>query len=256
MEKLVCENLNAQIGERVLLDNINFSIKKGKVFMLVGESGSGKSLITKAILGGVPSKIRLTGKLHYDGIDLLTLKAGKWKALRGKQIAYITQNPMAVFNPMQTILSHGYEFFKSNLGYGKAETKSALIQSFTQFKLKNPEKLLKLHPFQLSGGMLQRIMLAMVCETSPGLLIADEPTSALDKYNRDNVIEELLQIKARGISILGVTHDYKLVESLADDVFIMKNGHMVEKGSAADLLENPSTDYGKQLLRPRVFEEN
>lgn len=254
MEKLICKNLSAKVGEKVLLNDINFSIEEGKTMMLIGQSGSGKSLISKMLLGSRSSAIKVSGELIYEGVNLLSLDVKQWNKYRGKKIAYITQNPMAVFNPMQTVFSHAHELFKSHLGYEKEQTGKTMLEAMEKFRLKNPEKLIDMYPFQLSGGMLQRIMLSMVLSLSPGLLIADEPTSALDEGNRQIVAELLQEVKKRGVSMLVVTHDYKLATALADDVFIIKNGDMVEYGDAEKVLKNPDTEYAKKLLKPRKFE--
>ena len=135
----------------------------------------------------------------------------------------------------------------------KEEALERFKNALENFNLKNGDLLSKKYPFQLSGGMLQRVMIAMMMELSPKILIADEPTSALDTYNTQKVIEVLRACKDRGTRLIVVTHDYSLVKALADEIIIMKQGELIESGEAAKILENPKTDYGKELMQDRVY---
>lgn len=252
MGKLEVNNLSVNIDGKIYLNEINFVLNQGKVLVIIGESGSGKTMLSKLLIGQRPEDLsEITGEILFDKENLLTINSKMWKMYRGKEIAYIAQNPMALFNPKQSILSHAIELFKSHYEINDEECKDKLINVLKSFNLKNPEIIINKYPFQLSGGMLQRIMFAMMMELSPKLIIADEPTSALDEHNTQTIIDTLKQ--SHGASMLVITHDYELVKQLADDVIILKDGSIIEQGEAKTILNNPETDYGKALLSPKNY---
>ena len=155
---------------------------------------------------------------------------------------------MAVFNPFQNVESHAVELFQSRLGLSKKECIDKMIEEMKKLNLPNPEALMKKYPFQLSGGMLQRIMFSMMIQLEPELLIADEPTSALDYYNTEKVTELLKNLQSQNTSLIVITHDYNLAKELDGKIIIMKNGNLIEKGNTSDMLKNPQSDYGKSLI--------
>lgn len=255
MGKLEVNHLSVTIGNRKFLENIHFTLAKEKTLVIIGESGSGKTMLTKLLIGQFPEdEALIEGEILLEGNNLLSLKEDGWRRYRGSKIAYIAQNPMALFNPSQSILSHAKELFKSRMTISNDECEDKLTRALENFNLKDAAQIGRKYPFQLSGGMLQRIMFAMMSELSPSLIIADEPTSALDEGNTQRVIDTLKRCQSEGVSMIVVTHDYDLVHQLADDIMIMKDGRVIEYGAAKSLLEHPESDYAKALLMPKCYE--
>lgn len=252
MGKLEVKELCVRIGDKDYLERINFVLDEEKTLVIIGESGSGKTMLSRLLIGQRPEDAaQITGEILFDGENLLTMNNKNWSRYRGRRIAYIAQNPMALFNPSQTILSHAEELFKSHQKIDKEECVQKLIAALSNYNLKNPQNIIHKYPFQLSGGMLQRIMFAMMMELSPDLVIADEPTSALDEHNTQTIIDTLKQHQGAGMIV--ITHDYELVRQLADDVIILKDGKIMEQGEAKEVLNDPRTDYGKALLLPKRY---
>lgn len=254
MGELTLKNIRVHIEGKELLHDINCSLPDHQTLIIIGESGSGKTLLSKLLIGQIPPQASVTGQILLDGQDLLRLNDAAWSNYRGNVIAYVAQNPMALFNPMQTIASHGIELFRSRLSLSKEKSIERLIDALKKFNLPSPDTLIHKYPFQLSGGMLQRVMFAMMLELAPKLLIADEPTSALDHYNTHTVIESLRRCQQAGIRLIVITHDYELVKQLAHQILILKDGYPLEYGKAEDILRNPSTDYAKMLLHIHSYE--
>lgn len=253
MGELIFDKLNVRIDGREIIKELSFKVGEGKSLAIVGESGSGKTFISRLLVGRKPNAASITGDITVDGKEVLQIAQNDWQELRGNYIAYIEQNPMGLFNDMQTIASHAAELFESKLGLQKSETIARFKLALENFNLKNVDVLVNKYPFQLSGGMLQRAMIAMMMELEPKILIADEPTSALDTYNTQKVIEVLKACKDRGTRLIVVTHDYSLVRALADEIVILKQGELIENGKAQDVLANPKSEYGRQLMQDRVY---
>ncbi len=240
-------------GDKKILKKINCELFEGQTLVVIGESGSGKTMLSKMLIGGLPPNAETAGTIDLAGKNLLTLNDKEFYEYRGSMIAYIAQNPMSLFNPMQTIKSHAAELFKSKLGISADEAETRLVKALADYNFEHAENLMNKYPFQLSGGMLQRIMFAMMLELAPKFLIADEPTSALDEDNTQIVISALKKCKERGIGVLVITHNYELVKELADMVLIIKYGEQIEYAPKEEVLNNPKTEYSKRLLAPRVL---
>lgn len=253
MGKLTIKDVSVRQKEKVYLDRINFEVEQGRTLVIVGESGSGKTMLSKLLIGERPIDAQVSGEIFLEEKELLSMNQSQWKAYRGNVISYVAQNPMALFNQNQTVRSHGSELFRSRLSLSEEESVKRLVEALSSFNLKEPEKIVCKYPFQLSGGMLQRIMFAMMLELSPQIIIADEPTSALDRYNTQTIIDILKTCQSRGSSMIVITHDYEIVKQVADDVIIMKNGIVVERGEAEQILNRPSTEYAKELMKPQSY---
>lgn len=253
MNQMSIKNLTLTLGQKTLLHNINIELKREQSIVIIGESGSGKTVLSKLLIGQILDNAKISGEILFENKNLLELDKKSWQKYRGDVISYIAQNPMAIFNQMQTIKSHAIEFFSSKLKISKSECISKMISALQNVNLQTPEQIIKKYPFQLSGGMLQRIMFAMMLELNPEIIIADEPTSALDSYNTNTVIELLQKFKEKKSSMIIITHDYKLLKSLADYIIIMKDGNIIEQGEASKLLDNPQTEYAKELLSPKKY---
>ncbi len=247
------KGVGLRIGDKTILQQIDFELEQGRTLLIIGESGSGKTILSKLIIGAQPQSAELSGEILFNQQNLLNFNQKQYFEYRGSHIAYIAQNPMSVFNPMMTIKAHAVELFKSKLGLDSSEVEATMIEALGGFNFKEPAQVLQKYPFQLSGGMLQRVMFAMMLALKPQFLIADEPSSALDDDNTNIVIEALAETKRRGIGIIIITHNYQLVKILADKILIIKDGEQIEYGEAEAVLANPTSAYAKQLLAPRVL---
>ncbi|MBS4749688.1 ABC transporter ATP-binding protein [Carnobacteriaceae bacterium zg-ZUI78] len=254
MEKLVVDALSVQIGDTVLLNHIDIDLTIGKALIIIGESGSGKTLLTKMIIGQVPKQAIISGKILYKGLSLLDLSKKEWQVLRGTKIAYMVQNPMAMFNPFQKIKVHFLETILSHDKMSKEGCLDKAIQAMKDVRLGHPQDVLEKYPFELSGGMLQRVMLAILLCLNTDTIILDEPTSALDAYNRDNIVRLLKMLLEKGKTLITVTHDYDLAHALGGEMLVMYKGDIVERGFVEDVLENPQHPYTQELVLGNPYE--
>ena len=254
IEKFSIENLSLQLGDKVLLDSIQLDLILGQTLVIMGESGSGKTLLTKLMIGQKPSQALISGKLYYQKQDILSFDNKDWQQLRGKKIAYMVQNPMAMFNPFQKIKEHFYETVLSHQSISKQDCLEKAKEMMKEVHLGHAQRLLDSYPFELSGGMLQRVMLAILLCLEPDVFILDEPTSALDAYNRDNIIQILQSLKEKGKTLVIVTHDYELARMLGDQAAVIYKGVLVEKGEMEQVLINPQHEYSKALILTNPYE--
>jgi len=240
-------------GFSTLVQDINFGIKKGKILGLVGESGSGKTITSMSILQLHDKKhMDIRGSITLKGRELNGLENKEMREIRGKDIAYIMQNPMNAFTPVFTIGHQFTETIKSHTSLNKKQAKELAIDMMESVNLPEPNKLLKSYSFQLSGGMLQRVMIAMAACLQPSVIIADEPTTALDLHSQLLVLRLLDKIRTEyGTSILLISHDLGVISEMADDVIVMQHGRIVETANVLELFETPQHEYTKKLLRTR-----
>jgi len=239
-------------GEIRAIDGVSFSIDEGKTLGLVGESGCGKSVTSLSIMrliASPPGKI-VGGEIFYRGRDLLRLNNEEMRKIRGNEISMIFQEPMTSLNPVFTVGNQIGEAIKLHQGLGKKETRAKTIEMLRLVKIADPESRVDAYPHQLSGGMRQRIMIAMALSCNPSLLIADEPTTALDVTIQAQILELIkeLQQKIGGMALLLITHDLGVVAEQADDVAIMYAGKIVEKTSAPAIFARPLHPYTIGLL--------
>ncbi|RMG71065.1 MAG: ABC transporter ATP-binding protein [Nitrospirae bacterium] len=247
---LSIENLNIKLikkgGTLGLVKDLSFQIAESEVFCLVGESGCGKSLTALSILRLLPSNIRAEGRVffHRLGKDLMSLDESELLNIRGKAISMIFQEPMTSLNPVFTIGYQIEEALRLHEGLSKAEARNRVIKLLKDVKIPQAELRIKDYPHQLSGGMRQRVMIAMAISCNPALLIADEPTTALDVTVQAEILDMLLELqRSRGMSILLITHDLSVVEETAHRVAVMYAGRVVEFAEKDELFENPRHPY-------------
>lgn len=228
-------------AERALVHGVSLTIKRGRVLALVGGSGSGKSLTCAAALGILPPGVRQTaGTILADGKPVSPC------ALRGSNIATIMQNPRSAFNPLRTMADHARETCRA---LGKAADDATLIAALEAVGLENAPRVLKLYPFEMSGGMLQRMMIAMALLCDAPFIVADEPTTDLDAVAQARILDLLVNImQNRGPGMLLVTHDMGVVARLADDVAVMDNGCIVEQGDVDSLFRAPQHSVTRGLV--------
>ena len=253
---LSMENLNfsftTQRGIVKAVRELSLYIKKGETLTLVGESGCGKSVTAHAInqLNPMPPGKVDSGKIFFNGIDLLTLKKSEIEALRGTQISMIFQEPMTALNPVFTVGSQIADVFMTHQNMGKKEAMERAVELFRLVKIPAPERRIHAYPHQLSGGMRQRAMIAMaLASPEPGLMIADEPTTALDVTIQAQILDLLQDLKQHiDMSILLITHDMGVVAEMADRVVVMYAGRKVEEADVTSIFHNPYHPYTLGLL--------
>ena len=234
----------------VNIEDITFAIGHGRVLGLVGESGSGKSTICNAILGLLDSAtVQISGSVRLQGKEILPLFWDAREKINGKEIGVVLQNPMAAFNPCMRIRSHFIETLCTHLLCSKRDAVLYGIDLLHKVGMSDGQRIMRSYPYQLSGGMLQRVMVAIAISLNPVLIIADEPTTALDTGNQAIVLELLsFVIKEYKPAMLLVSHDMETVAALADDIAVMKDGHILEYGIKTKILNEPQAGYTKELL--------
>lgn len=237
-------------GTRRVLDSVSFAVHEAETVCLVGESGSGKSLTCLAVLGLLPPRARLLGgAVRFAGQDLLALPAEALRTVRGGAVAMIFQDPGGALNPVHRIGSQIAEVLVRHRGLAGMAVRRAVCGLLEQVGLPDSARVARSYPHELSGGMCQRAMIAMALAGEPRLLIADEPTTALDATVQAQILDLLRDIqRARGMSILLVTHDMGVTAELADRVVVMRHGQVVEEGAVRDIFAAPRHPYTRQLL--------
>ena len=250
---LQIKDLNVQIGEQEILSSINLTANKGRILGIIGESGSGKSMLCQAIMQSIPAVAKSTGQILFQNTDLSSVTKESLRDYRGRHISMITQNPLVAFDSIQTIEMHFRETLKAHYVLTKKEIRQIAISAMNKVNLPNPEKLLQYYPFQLSGGMLQRVMIALSFAMQPKLYIADEPTTALDTVNQKKILTLFNQIRDEtDAAIILVTHDLGVIAELADEVAVMYKGELIEQADVFDFFDAPQHWYTKKLLQSRI----
>jgi peptide/nickel transport system ATP-binding protein len=229
--------------------NLTYDIAAGEVLAIVGESGSGKSASSMALLGLTPQNGRVTGSVKLDGEELIGASAKRLREIRGSGIAVIFQEPMTALNPVYTIGFQIMETLRVHFTMTNDKARTRALELLKMVDLPDPEKAFDSYPHQLSGGQRQRAMIAQAISCDPKLLVADEPTTALDVTIQAEILDLLRDLQKRlDSAILLITHDMGVVADLADRVLVMKDGAMVEQGSAVDIYKSPTKAYTQELL--------
>ncbi|TRC93911.1 ABC transporter ATP-binding protein [Mesorhizobium sp. WSM4303] len=238
-------------NQSIAVDHISFDLAKGETVALVGESGSGKSVSALSVLKLLPypTASHPSGKILFQGADLLAMNEKQLRSVRGNKITMIFQEPMTSLNPLHTIEQQIVEILALHQGMGDRQAKARTLALLNEVGIREPEKRLDAFPHQLSGGQRQRVMIAMALANEPELLIADEPTTALDVTVQAQILELLAGLKSRkGMSMLFITHDLGIVRKIADRVCVMTKGKIVETGPTKEIFANPQHAYTKHLL--------
>ncbi|WP_452230650.1 ABC transporter ATP-binding protein [Lacinutrix sp. MEBiC02404] len=240
--------------EKEIIHNISYHLNENEILGIVGESGSGKSVSTLAILGLLPKNIsKITnGSILYKNADLTKLDAKGFQKIRGKKISIIFQEPMSSLNPSMTCGKQVLEIVLQHTSLTKTKAKAHVISLFEQVKLPIPETTYNKYPHEISGGQMQRVMIAMAIACEPEILIADEPTTALDVTVQKDIILLLKELQAKTkMSILFITHDLSLISEIAHRALVMYQGNIVEQGSIEQIFKNPENNYTKALISSR-----
>ena len=249
--------LNISFGENkqktTVVHDIDFSLYENEILAIVGESGSGKSVTSKAIMGLLQDKnTHIKGRINFEETSLLSLSSKEFAKLRGNDIAMIFQEPMSALNPSLTCGFQVAEILLHHKKVSASEVKKEVLQLFEKVKLPRPQDMYTSYPHQISGGQMQRVVIAMAIACKPKLLIADEPTTALDVTVQKEILQLLKDLqKQTGMSMLFISHDLALVCELADRVLVMYKGDIVEKGTVKEIFEAPKKPYTKALLGSR-----
>ena len=241
--------LRTQNASLRLVSNVSFDIKEGEVLGLVGESGCGKTLTALSIMRILPKNIFPEGRIIFSGKDILTLSEEEMRKVRGRDISMIFQEPMTSLNPVLTVGRQLTETILAHLNVSGKEASNKAVELLRAVKIPSPEVRIKDYPHQLSGGMRQRIMIAMAIACNPSLLIADEPTTALDVTIQAQILELLQTLRHQGnMAILFITHDLSIISENADRVGIMYAGRIIELAGVDELFYNPLHPYTQGLL--------
>ena len=233
-----------------ILKNITFDVKQGEILGIVGESGSGKTTVIRSVMGLLPSGGKVTnGDIIFNGHSLLSYSREEWNKIRGTELSMIFQDCGAMINPIRKIGNQFIEYIRMHENMSKEEASKKAINMLEQMMLPNPENIMKSYPFQLSGGMRQRVGIAMAMTFNPKLLIADEPTSALDVSVQLRMLQLIKELKREmGLTILFISHDMGVIYDICDEVAVMKDGKIEETGEKEAFFANPKTEYGKLML--------
>lgn len=251
IENLEISLIKRKKVEKVLVKNVSFTIPDASIICLVGESGSGKTITGYSLMRIMPSQnLKITkGRIFFRDMDLLELPEEKIRMLRGKEIFMIPQEPLTALNPVLTIETQLSEIFEIHTKMSKDEIKRECVNLLELVKIDNPSARLKSYPHQLSGGQRQRILIAMAVALKPSLIIADEPTTALDVTIQGEILDLFLELRKKfNLSILLITHDFGIVKSISDYIYVMYSGKIVEEGTKDEIFKNPLHPYTKGLI--------
>ncbi len=238
-------------GELTAIDGVSFSLEKGQRLGLVGESGAGKSVTGFAIIKLISKPGYISGgKILFDGRDLASLSAEEMREIRGNRISMIFQDPMMTLNPVLTVGTQMTETLHAHRGIGKKQAESIALEKLQKVQIPSPEKRLRQYPHELSGGMRQRIVIAIALLTDPALIIADEPTTALDVTIQAEIMDLLLALcRAEGMGLILITHDLGVVSQVTERIAVMYAGKIVEKGPTGAISADPKHPYTQGLIK-------
>jgi len=248
----LCTYFHTRGGIVKAVDGISFSVERGQTLGIVGESGSGKSVANYTLLGLIPTppgRVE-SGQALFDGRDLLQMKSKELRTLRGRRISMIFQDPMTCLNPYLRVSTQLEEPLRTHFKISREEAHSRAIRALEEVGIQDAKNRVNHYPHEFSGGMRQRVMIAMALITEPELLIADEPTTALDVTVQAQILELIKKLQdEKGTSIIFITHDLGVIAGLADQVIVMYAGKAVEKGPTAEIFQNPGHPYTRALLQ-------
>ena len=253
---LKVENLNVTLQHRrvskKLVEDVSFEVRPGECLGILGESGSGKSMTVKSVLGLLDNNFQVSGSAIFDGQDLLKETKEELRRLRGSRITMVLQNPMTCFDPLYRIGNQMAETFATHTSWNAQEIRSRCLEILDQMRIRNGEEVLEKYPHQLSGGMLQRIMIGIAMALQPELLIADEPTTAIDAITQYEILEEFIRIKKqKNTAMLFITHDLGAISKVADRILVMNSGHIVDSGTFEHILMHANDPYTRMLVEKR-----
>jgi len=247
---LTVEGVRVAIGDANVLRGISLEVEPGEVRGLVGESGAGKSMLGRAVLGLLPANATVTsGHIAFEGRDLLAMREVERRSLLGRRIALIPQDPMTSLNPVKRVGAQIGNLLRHHLSLSKRAALVRATELLTEVAIREPERVLSLYPHEISGGMRQRVLIAMAFACDPSLVIADEPTTALDVTVQRQVLQLVERLRKRhGSAVLFITHDLGVVAKICRSVSVLHAGRVLEEGETADVLMRPRHAYTRALL--------
>lgn len=248
---LEIKDLTVQYGKQApTIEHFNLSMKKGEIISVVGESGSGKTTVIRAVLGALAGAGKVTaGDIIFHGESLLNKSKDEWRKLRGTKMSMIFQDCGGTLNPIRKIGSQYVEYICVHTNKSKSEAWALAVSMLEKMRLPDAENIMKSYPHQLSGGMRQRVGIAMAMTFNPELLLADEPTSALDVTTQAQIVRQMMELRDTfGTSIIIVTHNLGVAAYMADQLIVMKNGKVVDQGTRDEVMLHPANEYTKKLL--------
>lgn len=253
---LKVENLNVTLtyrkASKKLVEDVSFEVHPGECLGILGESGSGKSMTVKSILGLLDKNFQVSGSAVFDGHDLLKESKEELRRLRGSRITMVLQNPMTCFDPLYRIGNQMAETFAAHTAWNAQEIRTCCLKILDQMQILNGEEVLEKYPHQLSGGMLQRIMIGIAMALQPELLIADEPTTAIDAVTQYEILEEFVRIKKnKNTAMLFITHDLGAISKVADRILVMNSGQIVDSGDFEHIRNHANDPYTRLLIKKR-----
>ena len=244
------KNVTISYGDRPTVKNFSMALKKGEIASIVGESGSGKTTVIRAVLGLLPGGGKVTeGDILFEGKSLLENTAEEWRNLRGTDMSMIFQDSGAMLNPIRKIGSVFVEYIRTHEKISRKAAWEKGREMLEQMRLPSSDNIMKSYPFQLSGGMRQRVGIAMAMTFQPKLLLADEPTSALDVTTQAQIVRQMMELREEwGTSIIMVTHNLGAAAYMSDQILVMKEGQIADTGSRDQILKGGRSIYTQELL--------
>ena len=247
-ELLKFEKINISYEKRQILYDLSFSLNSGEILGVVGNSGCGKSTLLKSIMGLSGHKV-LTGNIFFENLDLLSLNASEMRRIRGNRISMVFQESGIHTNPLKTIGDTVFESMKAHRQISKEEALDTATGIFENLSLPDPKRILRAYPFELSGGMNQRVGIALAMLNNPSLILADEPTSALDPVVAVQIVNELKSLREKyNTAVILVTHNIKIARSITDRILVLNNGKTVDYGKTCEVLSSPKSNFTKELI--------
>ncbi len=244
---LEIKGLNLWYGDRHVLKDINLTLDRGEVLCIVGESGSGKTSILYSILGLLPEMARLEGSIRFMGKELVGLAEREYRRLRGRHISMVFQEPSVYLDPLFKIGVQVEEAYKAHFREGDAKSKA--LEALRRAGIQEAERIYQSYPHHLSGGLKQRVCIAIATICDPELVLADEPTTALDVSLQSLILQLFRDMKKENRSVILVTHDFGVVAEVADRVIVLKDGCIVEEGDVYEIFDKPKHPYTQELIR-------
>ena len=236
-----------------LVKGVSFCVSPGECLGILGESGSGKSLSIKAAMGLLDKSFCVSGSARFQGEELLGKSVEELRRLRGGKIGIVLQNPMTCFDPLYRIGFQIAETFSAHYNWNGAKIRQRSLEMLEKMRIRNPEEVLENYPHQLSGGMLQRIMIGIATATAPQLLIADEPTTAIDAITQYEILDEFLLIKKTcNMAMIFISHDLNAISRVADRIVVLNHGQVVDQGDFSHILHCAADPYTKLLVEKRT----
>lgn len=243
--------LDISYGSDAVVTGVNIELKKGEILSIVGESGSGKTTVIRAIMGCLPGAGRVSGgSIVFDGKHLLDNAPAAWREMRGTEISMIFQDSGNMINPIRRIGDQFVDYIRTHAPEkSRKEARQMAVAMLNDVRLPNPERILQNHPFELSGGMRQRVGIAMAMIFSPKLLLVDEPTSALDVTTQAQIIRQIVDVRDEyNAAVIIVTHNLGVASYMSDKIMVMQKGKVVESGPRGTVIARPRHAYTKELL--------